>query len=62
MLHHPSVQEAIVQLPKRTDFMLQLQGWIIKGENLMFFSQTFGQWLMQYFTQAEIAQMVQKYS
>lgn len=61
MLHHEDVQRAIVQIHNRRDFNLVLNGWTVKGDNLVFYNQTFGQWLMQYFTQNEINQMIKKY-
>lgn len=62
MLHKPEVAETIVSIYKRPDITIAAKQWVVKGETLYFYKETFGQWLMRFFTIDEIKQTIAKYN
>lgn len=60
MLHHPQVAEMLVKLYGYPDADFQLKQWCIRGDELVFYGQTFGQWIMQFFKPEEIKELIQK--
>lgn len=62
MLHHPQVGELIVTLYKYPQADFKLKQWCVKGQDMFFFGQSFGVWLMEFYTQAEIRDLIIKYN
>lgn len=58
MLHHPQVSKMLVSLYNMPEADFQLRQWIVKGDSLVFYGQTFGQWIMKFFTQEEIKELI----
>lgn len=56
MLHHPQIIKILFSFYQHGNSSLKLDAWCLKGESLIFFSQTYGQWLTKFFTPAEILQ------
>jgi hypothetical protein len=54
MLHNPQVVTALFSFYQHPDATLKLDAWCLKDESLVFFGQTYGQWIMKFFTPAEI--------
>lgn len=60
MLHHPEVEHAIVNLYNMPEVDLHLKQWIVKDESLVFYGQTFGAWIMTFFTQEQIMKLIKE--
>lgn len=58
MLHHPQVSKTLVSLYVMPETDFQLKQWVVKDDSLVFYGQTFGQWIMKFFTQEEIKQLI----
>lgn len=58
MLHHPQVSSVLVNIYNQPDLDFDFKQWCVSGDNLMFYGQTFGQWVMKFFTQEEIKQLI----
>lgn len=60
MLHNPQVVTTLFSFYQHPDTSLKLDAWCLKDESLVFFGQTYGQWIMKFFTPAEILQAIKK--
>ena len=58
MLKHSAVTNALVHLYQYKEISVKYRQWFIKGNSLVFFGQTFGQWIMEFFTEREIQQLI----
>lgn len=54
MLHSKRVLALIFTIYKHPDVNFNIDTWCLKEESIVFFGQTFGQWLMKFFTPAEV--------
>ena len=61
MLRYPEIGEALVSLYRYPNTDLSLKQWCIKNDAIVFYGQTYGQWIMEFYTQEEIKQLINKY-
>ena len=59
LLHDEDIMDAVVNIYK-IDTDQTFKQWIKDGDNLLFFGQTFGQWLMKYYTREEILAAIKR--
>ena len=60
MLHYEQVSSVLVQIYAHKDATFNFDQWTIKDDSLVFFGQTFGSWLMTFFTTEEIKKLIRE--
>lgn len=58
MLQHPQVARVLVNIYSHPDEDFKLKQWCVKGDSLIFYGQTFGAWIMKFFTTEEIQRLI----
>ena len=58
MLHDSQVADAIISIYKHPEYKLALDQWTVNNDNLVFFGQTFGSWIMTFFKPEEIKELI----
>lgn len=61
MLHREEVERGLVNIYSMPEIDLRLKQWVVKQDNLVFYGQTFGSWIMEFFTPADIKNLIDKY-
>lgn len=59
LLHNEDIMETIVNI-YNLETTQEFKQWVKDGENLLFFGQTFGQWVMKYYTGEEILAAIKR--
>lgn len=60
MLHDRQVSMVLVSIYAHPDMKLNCDQWTVKDDALVFFGQTFGSWLMTFFTTEEIKKLIRE--
>lgn len=62
MLHDPQVAEVIVSIYTHPEYKPSFDQWTVRDDNLLFFGQTFGSWIMTFFKPEEIKELIIKHN